>query len=295
MTGVIEIDYANTGKTNPYEAPEWKQELSRRLNEIKQKRESGGASAAMPELPFPSPLSDAPPPAPLPPKRRPVRRRPIDADNPEVKLAAEAKLAAAERILHRPPAPEQPAVSTVQNAAPIPAANTVEIQKLIDTILVREPENPGSAPAPRSAAALRHAALSEERLILLSRTLAGLIDLIVVLFCTAGFIFATDAYSGVVVLDRISVAHYIVLLLAIFFLYSLFFLATGNQTIGMMITDLRLTAGDGRRPRFRQIVVRCTAYLVSLLALGTGLLWGCFSRRSRCLHDTISGTFVVRL
>jgi len=134
----------------------------------------------------------------------------------------------------------------------------------------------------------------ESKLILLSRTLAGLVDLIIVVCCTGGVLIAADSVSGVDTIDGASLAYFGALLAATYFLYSIFFLFTGNQTIGMMITDLCVVGPDETRPRMGHITRRCVLFLVSLLAAGIGLLWGCFDRESRCLHDLYSGTRVIR-
>ena len=36
-------------------------------------------------------------------------------------------------------------------------------------------------------------------------------------------------------------------------------------------------------------------YIIALLGLGLGLLWGCFDGKNRCLHDRLSGTRVMRI
>ena len=85
------------------------------------------------------------------------------------------------------------------------------------------------------------------------------------------------------------------LFLLIYFLYSIFFLASSNQTLGMMITDLRVVGSDERRPLMRQLVGRCFGFLLSFFGLGIGLLWSLFNRESLCFHDRISHTRVIRI
>ena len=63
----------------------------------------------------------------------------------------------------------------------------------------------------------------------------------------------------------------------------------------MMLTDLRIDTGSAARPRLSQIILRCGSYLLGIAALGAGLLWGCFDRQSRCLHDHVSHTRIVRV
>jgi uncharacterized RDD family membrane protein YckC len=101
--------------------------------------------------------------------------------------------------------------------------------------------------------------------------------------------------AGITVFDSRSAFHYSLLLVGIFLVYSLFFLGTANQTIGMMITNLRVVGKIGNRPTFSRLVIRCIAYLVSLLGLGLGLILGFFDSDSNCLQDKLSQTHVVRL
>ena len=135
----------------------------------------------------------------------------------------------------------------------------------------------------------------ENKLILLSRTLSGMIDLLAVFLCTIGFVMAEDVFSGIEIFDEISFVNSAVVFLTTYFLYSLFFLGAANQTIGMMITHLRLVADSGSRPVFGRILGRCVLFILSVAALGIGLLWGCFDPESRCLHDHLSGTRVEPL
>jgi hypothetical protein len=63
---------------------------------------------------------------------------------------------------------------------------------------------------------------SEGKLILLSRTLSGLVDLMLVVLFTGMFIVATDHFWGISVVDSISIAHFSLLFLLIYFVYSVF-------------------------------------------------------------------------
>ena len=137
--------------------------------------------------------------------------------------------------------------------------------------------------------------LPENKYILLSRTLSGLIDLIIVVLCTVAFIIAADSFAGIVTLDGISAIEYAVLFLLIFFLYSIFFLAASGQTVGMMITDLKVVGILNSRPSIGQLFIRCFGYLLSLFVFGFGLLWSFFDRKNRCFHDRLSDTSVIRI
>jgi uncharacterized RDD family membrane protein YckC len=172
-----------------------------------------------------------------------------------------------------------------------------EIQNLIDIVTARlarhkqpaaqEPEIE-SSPSPAGDP-------GEDKLILLSRTLAGLVDIIIVAVCASSFIFAVDVLDGIEVFDAVSMIYFALLLLMTYFVYSFFFLGTASQTIGMMLTDLRMVGESSERPRAIQILIRSIAFLLGSAALGIGLLWSCFDRQSRCLHDRLSQTRVVRV
>jgi uncharacterized RDD family membrane protein YckC len=175
--------------------------------------------------------------------------------------------------------------------------NSREIQNLIDNAVSRKLSQSSkfSASAGLFSSTEEVPQENEGKLILLSRTLCGLVDLMIIILCTGILIIAADFFSGIIALDAISYLCFSMLFLFTYFFYSLFFLASSNQTIGMMITDLRVVNADDGRPSFRQLMRRCWAYLVSLFGLGFGLFWGFFDRDSLCFHDRISDTRVVRL
>jgi uncharacterized RDD family membrane protein YckC len=284
---MIEIDYSE-GKpesSEKSEIPEWRQQLSQRLHEIKQRKETAAASHG--EAKFPAPQAKT-----------------------ESLSALQARLL--ERMpVRKPPAPPvaAPRQKTLEPLKPepvtqaVPTANPQEIRSLIDNAVSRQASPMAGPGAPARefettglAGYVPELAESEEgKLILLSRTLAGLVDLIVVLLCTGGFIIAADVFSGVVSLDYLSLVIFSALFLLNYFVYSLFFLSASSQTIGMMMTDLRVVGTDERRPSIGRLAGRCCGHLLSVFGLGIGLLWSLFNRESLCFHDRLSGTRVVRV
>ena len=184
-----------------------------------------------------------------------------------------------------PPAASPPAGIVVPpSVAPVPGRQT--------------PTPPADISAPITQPAIfRHLVdkPEENRLILLTRTLSGLVDLIIVILSGSATIFAVYILEGISVFDSVSIAHYLVLLLLTYFLYSVFFLSTGTQTIGMMLTYLCVTDAHAIRPKTSQILVRCIAFLLGFAAFGIGLLWSFFDRQARCMHDRLSRTKVVRI
>jgi uncharacterized RDD family membrane protein YckC len=311
--GLIPMDYSSPSDEAGGELPAWRQELSRRLQEIKRKREGGdhphGDEEELP--PVPSPRQEQPAGRARAteemPKRRPSRPRPVPPGTPD---PAESLPVAPPDLQSHPAtdltvpsraAPSPPETPNPEPAAELPVRHPpgaspkqANIQDLIDSIMTKKSAQPEAPPrvVPVASVPDRH---GEGKLILLSRTLSGLVDLLIVILCTGAYILAADFISGIEVLDQASLFHYGELLLAIFLLYSIFMLATANQTIGMMITDLRVVSTRGERPSIGQVVARTLAFLVSLLPLGIGLIWAVFDRKSLCLHDRISGTEVVRM
>jgi uncharacterized RDD family membrane protein YckC len=142
---------------------------------------------------------------------------------------------------------------------------------------------------------LLHPERADDKLILLSRMLAGLVDLILVLLFTGLIIISVDVLEGIEVFDAVSQLHYAALSIVLYFAYSIFFLGMSGQTIGMMLTDLRLVGRRRRKVPMGRILVRCLLYLPCLALFGIGLLWGFFDKRTRCLHDLLSKTRVMRI
>jgi len=264
----------------PEELPQWRLELSRRLQEIKEKR---GVPDAQPEpgrgtLPFPH---AAPP--------QPESRAQTPAAPPKPPRNAARTVASQASVADR--------IDVVLKSAPAQARTASgEARHIIDDVVSKRtaPVQPARAPAP-PAAALYEQSEGENKLILLSRTLSGMIDLLAVFLCTVAFVVAEDVFSGIETFDQLSFINAAAVFVTMYFLYSLFFLGTANQTIGMMITHLRLAAEAGKRPSFGRVLSRCVLFVLSVAALGVGLLWGCFDPDSRCLHDHLSGTRVEPL
>lgn len=191
--------------------------------------------------------------------------------------------------------------------APIPefrSAARAQIKEEPKVVLRLEPmtEEPKVEPTP-VLVALQESAASpapadephDAKLILLSRTLAGLVDFIIVVICAGLMIVTVDVLEGIEIFDTVSKLYYGLLFLVIYFVYSVFFLGMAGQTIGMMLTDLRLTDASIGRPAISRILIRCCAFLLSLTIAGLGLMWGFFDSQARCLHDRLSHTRVVRV
>jgi uncharacterized RDD family membrane protein YckC len=217
----------------------------------------------------------------------------IVADYPvKIEAAAGSPQPAPGNAVH--PAPVKPVDIVIRSEAD--KAPAPDVRKLIDRAVTRQPEPEVlrfalSNSAPDPADELDYS----PKLILLSRTLSGLIDFLIVLLCTVAMVIVEDAVSTIEVFDLVSLMNAGLLFISLYLLYSLFFLGTANQTIGMMITRLRIVSEEGKRPALGQVVGRCFAYFLSVVLAGAGLIWGLCERRSRCLHDLLSRTHVEPL
>jgi len=67
-----------------------------------------------------------------------------------------------------------------------------------------------------------------------------------------------------------------------------------GQSIGKLITGLRIVAIDGSEAGFSSIVLRNTlGYLLTIGSAGLGMLFSLFSSKGRTLQDYIAGTVVI--
>jgi uncharacterized RDD family membrane protein YckC len=130
-----------------------------------------------------------------------------------------------------------------------------------------------------------------------SRAAAAVIDGMLLLLIDAGVLWLTLRIAGLqpipedlAVIRPVPMATFF---LVMAFLYQVGFTVSGGQTIGKMITGIRVTGDDGRGVDITGAVVRA---LGSLLAMGTlGLLFipVFVSAERRAVHDRLAGTRVV--
>lgn len=67
-----------------------------------------------------------------------------------------------------------------------------------------------------------------------------------------------------------------------------------GQTVGKIVTGLRIVNLDGTPPPIRAIAIRQTVgYALTLATLGIGFFISVFGSRGRALQDIISGTVVI--
>jgi uncharacterized RDD family membrane protein YckC len=126
------------------------------------------------------------------------------------------------------------------------------------------------------------------------RIAAAIVDLIAVAFLCAPFAAAIELTIGNWSDPRVygSMAGIVV---AAMFLYHTCSVALAGHTWGMALCSLR--AVDARTalvPTTGQCARRALAYIISLAALGLGIIYSVFDAEGRTAHDLLSGTVVVR-
>lgn len=101
-------------------------------------------------------------------------------------------------------------------------------------------------------------------------------------------------YDGAKLLNSVvmNTGWLITILLALtnFFIFPMF----SGQSIGKMITGIRLVNRDGSAPGFGTIIVRhLVGYPITLFTGMIGFLLSAFTKEGKALHDYIGGTVVV--
>jgi uncharacterized RDD family membrane protein YckC len=67
-----------------------------------------------------------------------------------------------------------------------------------------------------------------------------------------------------------------------------------GQSIGKMLTGLRIVSKDGHLPSLKALILRHTlGYLLTFLTFGVGFFISVFSVKGRALQDLIAGTIVI--
>jgi uncharacterized RDD family membrane protein YckC len=77
------------------------------------------------------------------------------------------------------------------------------------------------------------------------------------------------------------------------FLYLTAFTVGGGQTIGKMVTGIRVAGDDGRGVDITGAVVRALGCMAAVATIGLLFLPAVFGADRRAIHDRLAGTRVV--
>jgi len=103
--------------------------------------------------------------------------------------------------------------------------------------------------------------------------------------------FGNDARSGTMQIDIVMVFSS-----ALFLLYFTLFTGDGGQTLGKMLTGVRVQRLDGSDVGYGRALLRSLGYTVSAFFMTfLGFLWALWDKEKQAWHDKIAGTIVIRV
>ncbi len=235
--------------------PEWRREVSSRLQDYRARRRGGAVADLQTDLPF---ESDSPNPfessdarvqvtSPAPPKQtngsRKRRNERFEISIPNLEAAAPAS--------H----PLWPATS------------------LPDAGLEHEPLH--------SVASLPE------------RRRAAIVDVGLLLFSYGGMLALFTVLGGNIGFNKLDLAVVGATFALFYAQYFALFTVFGGSTPGMMLRGLRVVSFDGGMPTSRQMVWRGFGYLISAGACFLGFIWALWDDDGLCWQDRISQTYLT--
>lgn len=125
------------------------------------------------------------------------------------------------------------------------------------------------------------------------RRLAALLDAGLILFAYGGFLSLFSALGGRLVAAKLDAAVLVATSALFYGQYFALFTLFGGATPGMMWRGLRLATFDGGEPHIRHLAWRSFGYLVSAGTLMLGFLWAMWDEEHLCWHDRISHTHLT--
>lgn len=101
-------------------------------------------------------------------------------------------------------------------------------------------------------------------------------------------------YDGSKLLNsEISNAGWLITILLVLTNFVIFPIFSG-QSIGKMLTGLKVVKTDGSEPSLTNLIVRhLIGYPLTVITLGLGFLIGALNSNGRALHDFLAGTVVI--
>ena len=204
-----------------------------------------------------------------------------------------------ETPLVAPPRPARPPLSVRRTTPEIPrgrfrtpqvtASTDVEPMPLeTDPPVDVDPPAAVLLPAPESATNATAAGVAP-------RFGAALIDIVLVTATDAVVLYLTLAIAGLT-LDQVSLIPRIPMAAFLMLMnggYLIVFTAAGGQTIGKMVTGVRVIRDGGEPVDLAGAVLRAAACALSVVTFGLGYLPALLTADRRALQDRVSGTRVV--
>jgi uncharacterized RDD family membrane protein YckC len=130
-----------------------------------------------------------------------------------------------------------------------------------------------------------------------SRVAAAVIDGLLLLSIDAGVLWLTLRMAGLeatfadlAIIRPVPMSAFFFVMA---FIYLVGFTLGGGQTVGKMLTGIRVTGDDGRGVDITGAVVRALGSLLAICTLGVPFIPVLFSADRRAVHDRLAGTRVV--
>jgi len=125
---------------------------------------------------------------------------------------------------------------------------------------------------------------------------AILIDYILLIFIPVGSLLIgrlMNIESSKLLNSEISNTGWLIMVLLALTNFVIFPMFSG-QSIGKMLTGLRVVRTDGNTASFSRLLVRHSiGYLLTIATIGLGFLFSILNLKGRALHDFLAGTVVV--
>lgn len=311
--------------------PQWRKQLSERVREIQERRAREAAREV--EEPVPAPQVTEPavmetgatPPLGLVPPPPPQEMNPIV-------VAALRRIERARQPQHMPPMSRSRGGAAVARVAeesyseeieqglldPVPqveqTAKPAEVARERTLVVVPAPAKEEAASKPETGRVAEAAQTEEafdefesdasaestqpdeydDRAPVVARLAASAIDFLVVAFASSPFAAVIELTNGNWSDPRVA-GSMGAIVLVVMFLYLTTSTALAGRTWGMSLLSLRAVDADtGLQPTTKQAIVRALTYMLSLAALGIGILYALFDAEGRTAHDHFSSTAVVQ-
>jgi uncharacterized RDD family membrane protein YckC len=193
------------------------------------------------------------------------------------------------------PRPARPPLSVRRTTPEIPRVRSRAVTPRPEEGELAFQPDPATEPVTSAVATPRATVSTASPANAVARLLASVIDLALLAAINAAVIYLTLALAGLTVND---VAELPVIPMVTFFAildggYLVTFIAASGQTIGKMITGVRVLADNGQRVDIRGAILRAAGCGISLLTAGLGYLPAFVTADGRALQDRLSGTRVV--
>jgi uncharacterized RDD family membrane protein YckC len=234
--------------------PEWRREVSTRLQDYRARRRGGAAAELQTALPF---ESDSTPPV-------ETSRAKSQVDSPPVRKASNSRAHRHERF--------EIAIPQLELASSAGHANW--------------PSSTKRAAGPSLGPLSSVAPLPERRR-------AAVLDAALLLFSYGGMVALFTVLGGHVGFNKLDLSVAGATLALFYAQYFALFTVFGGSTPGMMLRGLRVVSFDGSIPTSRQMVWRSFGYLLSAGTCFLGFIWALWDEDQLCWQDRMSHTYLA--